>query len=185
MEEKKALKKQFADMLKGHISAVAAEGLLELFVLGFLFVIDGVRIIAGILFMLIYGALIYYRGKKAAQADMKSYSVLKPSLKRGALLGVSIAAASLILFAADKVVWLCFSDGGVLTNAFAKTVNAVFVIWNVPYYGFLGDGAGVVTPLVFVLMLVVPIISSLLGYFAGIKGINIFEKFNASMYEKK
>lgn len=185
MEKKKALKKQFTDVLKGHMSAIAAEALLELFVLGFLFVIDGVRVISGVLFTVVYFALIYYRGKKAAIADMKSYSELKPSLKKGALFGGAIAAVTLILFVADKAVWMCCADGEILTNAFAKIVNTVFVIWIIPYYGFMGNGADIVTPIVFVLMLAVPIISSFLGYFSGIKGINIFEKFKSSMYEKK
>lgn len=185
MEEKKALRKQFADIIKSHGKIIAGEALLQLFVLGFLFVVDGLRTISGVLFTVIYGTLIYCCAKKTGEADMKSYSVLKPSLIKGALLGASIVIISLLLFAVDKGMWAWFCADGELTNMFAKIVNVFFVIWIIPYYGFMGDGTGIVTAAVAILMIAVPVLSSLLGYFAGIKGINILEKFNLSMYEKK
>lgn len=185
MEEKKALKKQFADILKGHLTAVLAEALLQLFVLGFLFVMDGVRIAGGVVFTVIYGALIYNNAKKAAINDKKSYSPLKPNLKKAVIFGVVIAGISVLLFAVHKGLWLWFGNGGELMNLPAKIINMIFVGWLIPYYGFMGTGAGVVTPIVAVLMIIVPIVFSVMGYFAGLKGINIFNRLTASIYEKK
>ena len=96
-----------------------------------------------------------------------------------------IAVLTFLLFGIDKGLWVAFGSDGVISGVVPKIFNVIFVVWIIPYYGFMGNGANVVTVTVLVLMAVVPVISSILGYFAGCKGINITEKFNLSMYEKK
>ena len=185
MNNGKLLFKQYMNVLAGHIVAVIAEAFLQLFLLGFLFMKDAFRPFGGVLFVIIYAAIIYCRAKKVAEADNKSYSVLKPSLKKGLLMGVMIAALTFLLFGIDKGLWAAFGSDGVISGVVPKICNVIFVVWIIPYYGFMGNGANVVTVTVLVLMAVIPVISSFLGYFAGCKGINITEKLNLSMYEKK
>lgn len=133
----------------------------------------------------VYFGMIYSRANKFAVNDKKDYSPTKPQLSKMWLMGAVISLsffAALVLF---KLIWAFVSVNGVIEAAPAWIYSIIFWIYTIPYGGIMGLSHGNMTVYSQILMLVIPILASVTGYAAGLKGINITDKMASLVYEKK
>ena len=140
-------------------------------------------VIAGI-FTVVYAFLIYDRAHKFAAFDAKSYTPLQPELKWGLVWGVCIAGITAAAIVIYRLNWMFFSVDGAMTNIFSIIINLMFNLWTAPYFGFISDTNGIIPIFAMILMIVVPIISSVLGYFAGMKHFDIIAALDSLTVEK-
>lgn len=176
---------QYRHMLLNHLAAVFIAAVLQLLAFSFMFEKTLMKIIAGIVFSLVYFSMMYSASGNAAAHDNKSYTPLKPDYRKGVLFGVMIACITLILFICYKLVWANFSSDGVLQSWHAIALNAVFLFWNFPFFGFLGDAGGEVPWYGLTIMLITPIAATTLGYIASCKKFYISDKLLSFVYVKK
>ncbi len=168
-------KYQFGYMILAHIKAILICGVFEAvafyqFVLGY----DVTsQIFAGI-FTVVYGFTIYSYARKLSLFDNKSYTPLKPSVKYGFLWGALIAL-SVALFI---VLYLTTFGKGI----FGVVMTIISYIWLAPYCGFINIGS--ISVWYILIMLIVPILASTLGYIAGNKKFDIVEKIDSLTFEK-
>lgn len=142
-------------------------------------------VIAGI-FTLVYAILIYNMAHKLAGFDRKSYTPLKPSLKWGFLWGVAISATVAVAIILFKLNWHIFAVDMTINNVFSIIYNLIFYVWTAPYYGFIISQSGSnIQSFVIILMLVVPIVASTLGYLAGMNNFELIVKLDSMTVEKQ
>ena len=137
-----------------------------------------------VVFITTYFGIVYSRAHKFAKLDKKEYTQTKPSIIKGALFGVVIAltyAAFLIFYA---LIWKYLGADGVLNSVPAWIYSLVFWFYTIPYSGIMGLAHGQMMWYSQVLMLIVPILATTLGYIAGLKGFNLMDKMAGAIYEK-
>lgn len=173
---------QFLSVIKSH-AAVA-------FVFMFIWLIaaDMWVGIAGKIFYtvgcLCYFLTIYNAGTKCAAQDKRSISPLKPYPAKGITLCAALIVLNLIVIALYKVAWNFGSDGEFLNRGWAVLLNIISIYWTAPYNQLLGMEKGVLELSGYFIIFLLPIIATTLGYLAGYKGIDIFEKISGIAYEK-
>lgn len=183
-------KYQFGYMLLHHLTTVLAIILFE--AIAFWYFLDseiGRNVVASVL-TIVYGFVVYSYARKLAVWDNKPYTPLKPELKWGVFWGVAIAATVGVFLIVYKLNWALFSavsEEGVpyLTNIPSVIVNLLFYIWTGPYFGFVKPQGGEIEVYGQILMLIVPIIATTLGYKAGCTNFDLLEKLDGLTVEKK
>lgn len=176
---------QYRHMLLGNLTAVLVITLIWLMAFTWTFEKPVIKLISGIILTLVYFFTIYGNAGAYARHDKKSYTVLQPDIKKGFLMGLLISAVTLILFAGYKLVWTAFSTDGSLNTWWAVGVNMLFLLWTFPFFAFFGELCGSITWYGLVLMLVVPVLASGLGYFAVCKNFDLADKIMSIVYVKK
>jgi len=121
---------------------------------------------------LIYFLSVYTDTWKLASKDLKSYSENKPYFLKGLVMGFLSEIPDIIIL----VVALVLANG---SKFFIS--NLVFIVWNLPFIGFLGLPSvdiikmETVTSYYYLALFYIPILT-FLGYFAGMKRFTIGEK---------
>lgn len=136
-------------------------------------------------FIIVYFGILYTCAKKYGKQDTKPYTPLKKSYLRAFLLGGFISLCTLALYSIFKISWHFLAVDGAMTNFWGLTINFVFIYWTFPYHGIMNLNADVMTWYSGLLILIVPVLSSVLGYIAGCKNINIVESIDKFSYEKE
>jgi drug/metabolite transporter (DMT)-like permease len=146
------------------------------------------QVLAGI-FTIVYGLILYSYSRKLAALDNKPYTPLKPDIKWGVLWGLAISATVAVMLVLYKFNWHHFSavseDGTpYITNIAAIIVNLLFYIWTGPYFGFIDNSGGGIAVYAQILMIIVPIAATTVGYVAGVKNFDLVEKLDSMTLEK-
>ena len=129
-------------------------------------------------------AMLYIYAKKFAVRDYKPYTPLKPSKIKGALFGVFIAVVTAVLMGIFFLVWNLFGDKGGFEGVIRIVGNAVFYLWTFPYGGFMNLSEGTFSWYSGVIMMIVPVAATAIGYIAGSKQFELAEKLDVLIYEK-
>ncbi|MGN1115816.1 MAG: hypothetical protein ACI4TH_04545 [Candidatus Ornithomonoglobus sp.] len=182
-------KYQFGYMLLHHLTTVLIIIVFE--AIAFWYFLDKTigRQVVAVIFTIVYGLALYSYARKLAAWDNKPYTPLKPELKWGFLWGLAISASVGIFLIIYKLDWHFFAaidENGVpyLTSLWAIGINMLFYIWTGPYFGFVESQGGGIAVYGQILMLVVPMIATTLGYKAGVKNFDLIEKLDSLTLEK-
>lgn len=135
--------------------------------------------------ILVYFFAIYNAGFDTASYDKKNYSPVTPKPWRGIYLPVVLTAVNIIAILIYKCAWHFGSDGEYLAQLWAVVLNVLSVVWFSPCKAVVGMDCGHFSLSGYLIVFLLPYAASLLGYFAGYKGFDIYAKLNASVYEKK
>lgn len=141
--------------------------------------------ILSVVFIAVNFAMLYIPAKKFAILDYKPYTPLKPSKIKGALFGVAVSIITLIIMGIFTFAWSKYGTDVGIMGIWQTTVNVIFYFWSFPYNGIMGLSNGMFMVYSAVVMVVVPILATTSGYIAGSKKIELVEKFEDFMYEKK
>ncbi len=176
---------QFGMMLLQHLAAVGVTFVFGMVAFWYFMSRPVWKEIFSVLFMAVYFIMLYTKAKTFADRDCKPYTPLKPSLLKGFLFGAAIAAAMLVCFAVFELDWHLFSRGDSVIGVIPTAINAAFYFISFPYNGLMNLQCGAMTWYSVILMVIVPIAASGMGYYAGMKNIQVLEKFENFMYEKE
>ncbi len=130
-----------------------------------------------------YFLSIYNEAFNSATDDKKPYSPLTPKPYKGIYLPVLLTAVNIILIIIYKCSWAFGSSDGAITNAWGLAGNVISVLWFSMYKALLGMDKGHFELQGYLIIVFLPYIASLTGYFAGYKGYDIYDKLNGIVYE--
>lgn len=175
---------QMVDVLKTHlINAVLFSFLwLALVVLWTKGV--GAYIYVGIA-LLCYAFSIYGCGERAAKNDNKTYVKRGMSIKRSLLIPLLLIGIDILVMILFKLTWLLGSDGEAISSLWAVFTNLFSYAWVSPFGTLAGMDKGNMSVLGMSLIILMPEIFFVLGYYASTKNYDIHEKLFGFMYEKK
>lgn len=182
---KMTVKYQFVYVLLMQLAASGAIFVFGMVAFWYFLTINIAKEILSVIFMGVNFAMLYIPAKKFALLDNKPYTPLRPSKVKGMLFGALVSAVSLILMALFCLLWAKFSDEAGIHGIFPTVVNAFFYFWSFPYNGIMGLAMGRFTPYSAVIMILLPIAATSIGYINGCKKIELVEKFEEFMYEKE
>lgn len=176
---------QYRYVFFGHLMAAGIIMIISL--IAFLWALEKsvIKEILGIIMTLFYALALYSRAHDLAIRDNKPYSHIKPSLLKGLMFGVVIAASSFIMVALLKIVWSLYGGLNGLENPIGIIVNILFVFYTSPFYGIEGLSHGIMTWYSYILFAVVPPIATFLGYYSGCKGFELSFFLLKFQYEPK
>ncbi len=182
---------QFMYIIMTYFAAAAAAALFGMFIFYQFTDMNIAKQILSVCLMIVEAAMLYVTAKKFASRDIKNYTPLKESRVKGAMFGVSVAALKIILVIVHEIVWAACSvpleEGGrALGGAGAVAYNFIFNIITFSYNGFMTDPQhGHIGIVAIVLMIIVPIAATTLGYIAGCKRFELAENLDKLIYEKE
>lgn len=142
------------------------------------------QILSGI-FMFVNFVLLFIQARKFAAMDIKPYTNLKPSVIKGVMLGVSVAAINVIFAFIFRLLWVKYGSETGIAGVFPTIYNAFFYLWSFPYNGIMELNHGNFTFFTWIFMTAVPIAATTAGYITGVKKIDVMEKINSLIYEKE
>lgn len=129
----------------------------------------------------IYMLTLYTRAEEIARYDKKSYTEKFSYPLKGVVLPIGILGVWVLLFILYSVSWkydiISYNSGFIN--------NLLFVIWNYMYKGFLNFTNGSFNYYYIILIVLVPITASGLGYLAGLKNFDLSKKVVKMVYEEK
>ena len=177
-------KYQFVNMLLTNLKATAIA--FVFFAGAFYGFIDkpGIKEILSIVFITMYFGIVYSRAHKFALLDTKDYTVTKPSLLKGFLFGVAISLTYAVFLIIYALMWKYAGVDGTINSVPAWIYSIVFWFYTIPYGGIMGLAHGQMMWYSEVLMLLIPILATTLGYLAGLKGFKLMDKMAGAIYEK-
>ena len=141
-------------------------------------------VMSGIL-TLIYFSEIYQKAWACAERDNKSYTETTPYLFKGTVLSIGILVYYLIIWLLYIFTWNALTIDGSIATWTGLIYNVIYVLSTIMYTGFSTPASGNVAWFVQLLIYIVPVIASTLGYIAGEKGFMLTEKLIPFIYEKK
>ncbi|HIU56277.1 MAG TPA: hypothetical protein IAA61_00525 [Candidatus Ornithomonoglobus merdipullorum] len=177
-------KYQIGNMIVQHLFAAFVSIVFELVACWYFLDKPVARYIVAAVFTVVYAGMLYSRAHKLASFDKKSYTPLQPELKWGFIWGLCISATMAFAIIVFRLNWMLFSDGTSMNNVFSSFINILFYIWTAPYFGFISDTGGVIPVFAMILMVLVPIAASALGYVAGVNDFDILAKLDSMTVEK-
>ena len=177
-------KYQFGNMLLTNLKATAIA--FVFFAGAFYGFIDRpiMKEVLSIVFITMYFGIVYSRAHRFAKLDKKEYTQTKPSIIKGALFGVAIALTYAVLLICYALIWKYLGADGVLISVPAWIYSLLFWFYTIPYSGIMGLAHGQMMWYSQVLMLLVPVLATTLGYIAGLNGFNLMDKMAGAIYEK-
>lgn len=176
---------QVWSLLKAHLVLSILSGLLGLMVLISIIANPvGNAIFTGIM-MVIYFFSIYGAASNCALRDLKPYTEEEPYPWKGLLLPVGIILATLALWGLYQAAWHFMTIDGNLATITGIACNVIFVVWTFMYNALMGLQNGGMNWYAYVVVLVVPVAASGLGYYAGYRGFDLYDKLMRFVYEKK
>ncbi len=176
---------QFGYVLVMHIAAVLISCLFQ--TVAFWYFIDKpvMKEILAVVFMAIYGGMIYLATRKMSVLDHKSYTPLKPSIFKSVMFGVMISVLTVVIYIVWKQCWINSAATGAGMGARGIIMNIVFTLWTFPYFGIMGTSNGMITVVSLIAMIILPIVAAVCGYVAGKHNFSLMEKIEQFSYEKE
>ena len=141
--------------------------------------------VMSVILTLIYFGEIYQKAWACAERDKKSYTETSPYLFKGVVLSIGILVYYLLIWALYKFAWCCLTIDGSIATWTGLLYNVVFVLSTIMYTGFSAPDMGSLSAATHLLIYIVPIVASTLGYIAGYKDFMLTEKLMPFIYEKK
>lgn len=133
----------------------------------------------------IYFFVLFFKGQKIAAHDKKSYSDETPFAWKGLILALGPMIITFILWLLYRMTWVFMTIDGSISGYSGIFYNIVFTIWTFPFNGIICLYEGGMFWYGHLILYLVPLISIAVGYYAGYKDINLYEKFLPMLYEKK
>lgn len=141
-------------------------------------------VMSGIL-TLIYFSEIYSKAWACAERDHKSYTETTPYFFKGTVLSIGILVYYLLIWLLYKFTWHFLTIDGSIATLTGLLYNVVFILSTIMYTGFSAPEMGTLSLSAHLLIYLVPLIASTLGYIAGHKDFMLTEKLIPFIYEKK
>lgn len=141
--------------------------------------------ILSIIFITVNFAMLYISAKKFAVLDNKPYTPLRPRKLKAVLMGCMVSAVTLVLMGIFVLTWSKYGDETGIHGVLPTFVNVAFYFWSFPYNGIMGLAMGKFMWYSAVVMALVPIAATTIGYINGCNKIEIAEKLEEFMYEKE
>lgn len=138
-----------------------------------------------VILCIIYFAEIYSKAWICAERDNKSYTTTFPYPFKGTVLSIGILILCFILWLLYKFTWTFLTIDGYIHSYTGFLYNVLFVLNTIMFTGFSAPKTGNTALYVQLLMYLLPVVASTIGYFAGTKGFMITEKLMPFIYEKK
>ena len=143
------------------------------------------NIVFGVFGTLGYFLSIYSQAAASLTDDKRTISPLNPKPLKGFILPLILTAVSLVIVLMYHLAWAKGSGGQALTQVWSLILNIVSLLWVSPYQPFLGMNCGQIETYGYLIIFILPIIASGLGYFAAYKGFDLNAKIHGLAYEKK
>ncbi len=144
-----------------------------------------------------YFLSMYSAGNNAYLNDKKSISPLTPKAAKGFILPLILTLSNLLIFILYRLAWTVGFNGQSL-EIWAVIVNVITILWTSPFHApylvsnpnqyqshLLGMSSGTMSIHGYLIILLIPIIASGVGYFAAYKGFDLNAKMHSLAYEKK
>ncbi len=164
-----------------HLKIIGALFIIYGLVAGTLSVKPIFKEIISVIFMLIYFIFLLIKAGFIAKTDIKDYTPTNKSYKKAIIFGGIISFSNLLLWAILKTVFtLINGEDGI----FSFVLSAVFKLYTIPYNGIMGINGADIMWYSLVMMIVLPVISVLSGYCAGIKKFDFSKYISRFIYKK-
>ncbi len=174
---------QFFYIIMQHLAGCGVTFVLMM-VFSWCFGVTPLKEIASVIFMLIYGLILYCAANELAIQDNKPYTPLKPHVFKSFLWGITICLITFLTYVLYNYSWGLYDFQNGATFALTICSNVIFSFWTYPYVGIIGASRGYVMMYSFVFWIIVPIASCMLGYIAGCRGFLLQEVIRKFVYKK-
>ncbi len=134
--------------------------------------------------MLIYSSVLYSDAYNIAGRDKKSYTKEDPYFCKGFLLPIGLIVITAVLYIMHYLVWKYMTVDAHLTDV-SWLLNMIFIIWTYASNGIIGLQKGIMQWYGYIIVFIVPVIISGLGYIAGLKNFDPGAKLSRFVYENK
>lgn len=134
-----------------------------------------------LIFIFLYMVLIYNKSESIARRDRKTYTEEKPYKCKGLVLPLGIYLVWGFLYVMYYISW----KYQIISYTSGFINNLLYIMWNYCYYAFINVGNLNVGVLSIIMFFTVPLITCMLGYFAGYRNFDLSEKVAGIIYEKK
>lgn len=176
---------QVMALVKSHLVVGFLSSVLGIFLLLSIVTNPVGNVIFTVIFTLIYFMSIYGAAAGCAQRDKKPYTEQEPFPWKGLILPVGIFIATALLWGLYKVAWTFITIDGAIATAGGMACSVIFTVWTFMFNAFMGLQNGGMNGYAVVILAVVPIAASGIGYYAGYRGFDIYDKLMRLVYEKK
>lgn len=177
--------KQMLGIIKSHAAVAFCLFLLGLFAESVVYGPKLGMVIFILIELLVYFAVIYANAYKVATHDKKSYTKEKPYFYKGFLLPIGLSIISVLLYIVYYLVWKYMTVDGSFVSILPRLLNLVFIIWSYPFKAIIGLKEGFIEWYEFIILIILPVIISGIGYFAGLKEFDINSFISKIVYEEK
>lgn len=143
------------------------------------------NMVFGVIGLLGYFLSIYSSAASAFINDKMDASPLTPKPAKGFLIPIFVVIANILVVLLYNMAWAFGSDGESMTQIWSLIINIVSLLWVSPYQPLLGMAYGHIKPVGYIIIFIIPVIASALGYFAAYKGFDLSAKVHGLIYEKK
>lgn len=177
--------KQMLEIIKSHTAVASCLFLLGLLAVSVMYGFKIGMIILIILKLCIYFSVIYETSFKIATHDKKSYTKEEPYLYKGFLLPIGLVVITAILYIVYYLVWKHMTVDGSFVSIVPMILNLPFIIWSYPFNEIIGLREGFMEWYGYIIVIILPVIFSGIGYYAGLKGFDIISAISKFVYEEK
>ena len=191
---KMTVKYQFGYILLQRLIAAGIAFLFGAFIFYYFMTINIAKQILSVCLIAVEFAVLYIASKKFANRDSKEVTPLKASKLKGVMFGVQISVLNVILTLLYMLVWNICAVSVTVEDKVARVIegivpicyNAFYYFWSFAYQGFINDyTSGNIGVIAAILMIVVPIAATALGYIAGCRKFELAEHLDQFIYEKE
>lgn len=132
--------------------------------------------------MLFYASVVYVKANEIALYDGKSYTKLNYDIKKPFLWAGIIIAITYILYFLFVLSWKISSDAPAWMRGI---ITFLFNFWTMPYFGIAGAAKGEIMWYSHIFFVFLPVLSTVLGYMAGMRKIYIGKYFKKIVYKNE
>lgn len=137
-----------------------------------------------VIFMAVYAGALYCKAHRVATHDLKGYAQTKCYPAKGLVLGLVIAGSTFILWCIYRLIWVT-NPGESLVGVWRSLYNGFFICYTFIYNGIMVPYKGGMFWYAHIVIYALPVISAGLGYYAGYKKFNLYDRLLPFMYERK
>lgn len=177
---KKLPLKQMLKIIKSHLIANICIFILEMLMIEAVHATKAGGCFFSVFALLVYFVVLFSDAYNIAEQDKKSYTAEEPYFCKGFLLAIGLTVVTAILYLVYYYVWHGYS-----TTNVGFLLNMVFRIWVSAFRTFIGLENAFMQWYGYIVVIVVPIIFSGIGYIAGLKGFDLHSKLLKFVYENK
>lgn len=173
---------QFISVLLNHLYTCVAMLMIMFAFFAWSIGVTPAQEIISVITMLFYICVLYVKAGEIAGHDIKSYSAVKPDIRKPILWGIAIIVITYILYA----MYALIAKDGSGAPVWAKAViSLIFNTWTMPYMGIMGAARGLVMPYSHIFWIIVPFLGLIPGYIAGKNKIYFSDWMRKVMYKKE
>ena len=176
---------QFMSLVTSHIFIAILGAMFSFSIFTWVFDKPIAEFIFSVVFTLIYFSVIYSRAWSIAGRDKKTYTETSVYMAKGAVLSIGVLILNLILWLCYKMAWQFMTIDGSLATWTGIFYNVLYVFNTFMYMGFINLHNGTMNWYGHIIIYLVPVAASTLGYIAGVADFTFADKLMPFMYEQK